>query len=438
MTSEQSPARVSIKALPDFVGQRVKVCGYVDAIRDQKRMQFVVLRDRDGAVQLVHTKGDDALTRALSELTPESALSVVGQLVSAPAAKLGGIEIVVEEARICGRAETPLPIAIDSSLEMKLEHRQVSLRSPQQQLVFAVQTTLEHAMREFWIAEGFREIHSPKLMSTFSESGAEAFPVKYFGTTAYLAQSPQFYKQMAIAGGMEKVFEIGPAFRAERSFTSRHETEFTSIDMELAWIDSHHDLMALEERWLAHALAVVAGRHGADIFHHFGIDVVPPRLPFPKLSVAAAHEMLRSAGYAPGDTQDMDSESERRIADLVKGETGHDFLFIADYPVSARPFYHMRHADRPELARSFDLFWGGLEVTTGAQREHRYDQLVSQAEERGYAIAPLQSYLNFFRYGCPPHGGMGVGLARLLMRLLGARSVREVALLSRTPTRLSP
>jgi nondiscriminating aspartyl-tRNA synthetase len=438
MTFEQPPARVRIAALPGLVGQRVKVCGFVDAIRDQKRMQFVVLRDRDGAVQLVHAKGDDALTRALSKLTLESALSVVGQLVSAPAAKLGGIEIVLEEARICGRAETPLPIAIDSSLEMKLDHRQVSLRFPQQQLVFAVQTTLEHAMREFWMAEGFREIHSPKLMGTFSESGAEAFPVKYFETTAYLAQSPQFYKQMAIAGGMEKVFEIGPAFRAERSFTSRHETEFISIDMEVAWIDSHHDLMALEERWLAHALAVVADRHDAEIFHCFGIDIVPPRFPFPKLSVEAAHDMLRAAGHTPEKTDDMDSESERHIADVMKAETGHDFLFITDYPISARPFYHMRHADRPRLTCSFDLFWSGLEVTTGAQREHRYDRLVSQAEEAGHAIEPLQGYLDFFRYGCPPHGGMGVGLARLLMRLLGARSVREVALLSRTPTRLSP
>jgi aspartyl/asparaginyl-tRNA synthetase len=235
MTTEHTLDRTRIADLHEHVGQRVRVCGFVDTIRSQKRMQFIVLRDSGGAVQLVHSKADDPLTHLLDGLTLESAIIVTGRLVSAPAAKLGGIEIVVEAAEVCSTAQAPLPIAIDSGLKKKMDFRQVSLRFPEQRLSFEIQTTLQHAMREFWIAEGFTEIHSPKLMGTFSESGAEAFAVTYFETTAYLAQSPQFYKQMAIAGGFEKVFEIGPAFRAEPSYTTRHETEFTSVDMEIAW-----------------------------------------------------------------------------------------------------------------------------------------------------------------------------------------------------------
>lgn len=438
MMKEQTPPRTYVAYLQAHMGQQVRVCGFVDTVRSQKRMQFIVLRDWSGAVQLVHSKGDDALTHALDSLTLESAISVVGRLVSAPGAKLGGIEIVIETAEVCGAAKAPLPIAIDSSLEKKMDFRQVSLRFPDQRLSFEVQTTLEHAMREFWIAEGFTEIHSPKLMGTFSESGAEAFTVKYFEGKAYLAQSPQFYKQMAIAGGFEKVFEVGPAFRAEPSFTTRHETEFISIDMEVAWIESHHQIMALEERWLVHALSAVAARHSKDIARIFGADLVVPTTPFPRMTVEEAHQALRALGHTPTKADDMDGESERRIAEHMVAETGHEFLFITDYPASARAFYHMRHSEQPELTRSFDLFWRGLEVTTGAQREHRYERLLQQAIGRGYALGPLQGYLDFFRYGCPPHGGLGLGLARVLMRVLGVGSIRDVTLASRTPTRLTP
>ena len=430
--------RTHIADLPLHIGERIRVCGFVEAIRDQKRMQFIVLRDAGGSAQLVHQKADDALTALLTTLTPESTVSTVGTVVAAPGVKLGGIEIAIESMEVHSRADTPLPIAADSLMDKQMDFRQVSLRRPDQQLVFRIGTTLEQAMREFWMREGFVELHSPKLMGTFSESGAEAFAVKYFDRTAYLAQSPQFYKQLAIAGGMEKVFEIAPAFRAEPSFTTRHETEFTSVDMELAWIDSHHDIMALEEAWLVHALGRVAERHGAEIEAVFGTAFTVPTAPFPKISVAEAHRILRDQGHPPLKDDDMDSESERRIAEYAAREYGHEFLFVTDYPATSRAFYQMRHDDRPHLTRGFDLFWRGLEVTTGAQREHRYDRLVAQATERGYALGPLQGYLDFFRYGCPPHGGLGVGLARLLMRITGAPSIRDVTFLSRTPNRLMP
>lgn len=424
--------------LSSLVGQRVKLCGFVESIRDQKRMRFIILSDSTGTVQLVESKDDGGLSATLDGLTVESAVQVAGLVVAAPSVKLGGLEIRLDDLEVSGLAQSPLPISEESGLEKWIDHRQVSLRYPVQQLVFAVQTTLEQAMRSFWQDHGFREIHSPKLMGTFSESGAEVFAVKYFGTTAFLAQSPQFYKQMAIAGGMERVFEIGPAFRAEPSFTARHETEFTSIDMEIAWIEDHHELMAIEERWLAHAISAVAEVHGEEIRRLLGVEVVPPTLPFPKVAFDDARDLLQTLGHVLPKQDDLDSDGERLLADHMAKETKHEFLFITDYPASGRAFYHMRREDQPHLTKGFDLLWRGLEVTTGAQREHRHERLLAQAVERGYQLDELSDYLDFFRFGCPPHGGMGVGLARLLMRLLGAASIREVTLLSRTPKRLRP
>jgi aspartyl/asparaginyl-tRNA synthetase len=437
--SHTSPSTRSFAAdLPSLIGQRVKLCGFAETIRDQKHMRFIVLRDQTGKVQLTQTKGDAGLAAALDIPTPESSIIVTGRVDVAPSVKLGGLEVVIENAEICGLAEARLPIAEDSGLDKWIDHRQVSLRYPAQQLVFAVQTTLEGAMRSFWEQHGFREIHSPKLMGTFSESGAEVFAVKYFGMTAFLAQSPQFYKQMAIAGGMEKVFEIGPAFRAEPSFTSRHETEFTSIDMEIAWIEDHYELMEIEERWLSHAITAVAAAHGAEIRRLFGVDVAPPTLPFPKLAFEEARETLESLGHPLRTRSDLDSEGERILAEHMAKTTGHEFLFITDYPARHRAFYHMRQDDRPDMTKGFDLLWRGMEITTGAQREHRYERLVAQATARGYKLDALSDYLDFFRYGCPPHGGMGVGLGRILMRMLNVASIREVTLLSRTPKRLRP
>lgn len=437
--SDISPTTGSVVSdLPLRIGQRVRLHGFVDAIRDQKRMRFIVLRDPTGKVQLTQSKDTAAPTDALDALTPESAVVVTGTVVAAPAVKLGGLEIALESLAICGLADAQLPIARDSGLDKWMDHRQVSLRYPEQQLIFAVQTTLEAAMREFWQQHGFYEIHSPKLMGTASESGAEVFAVRYFDTTAFLAQSPQFYKQMAIAGGMERVFEIGPVFRAEPSFTSRHETEFTSIDMEIGWIESHHELMAFEERWLTHAIGAVVKAHGPQIEEFYGVRITEPASPFPKVSLAEALAVLARLGHVPTRHDDLDAEGERLLCEHIAAETGHEFVFITDYPASGRAFYHMRHEDRPNLTKGFDLLWRGLEITTGAQREHRHNRLVSQAQERGMSLDSLSDYLDFFRFGCPPHGGMGVGLGRILMRLLNADSIREVTLLSRTPKRLRP
>jgi len=434
-------ARTLIEELPGKQGEQVTVRGWVNALRDQKRVQFLILRDETGLAQAVLGKSEppSELNELISALTPESAVTVTGTVVLDERVNLGGLELKIDSVEVDSLAEPELPIAEDSALDKRIDWRYLDLRHPEKRLIFEVQTRIEQAMREFWRAEGFIELHSPKLMGSASESGAELFHVDYFETDAYLAQSPQFYKQMAMSAGFGKVFEIGPVFRANPSFTSRHDTEFTSVDMELSWIDSHDDVMAVEERWLAHVLAAVAESHGERILETFGTEVIVPSVPFPRVTLAEAKQMLQDAGHdVPGAGHDLDPPSERALSALIAERHGHEFTFVTDYPASVRAFYHMRHEDDPALTKSFDLLWRGIELTTGAQREHRYERLRAQAEERGIDVESIQYYLDFFRYGAPPHGGFGFGLTRLLMMMLGQENVREVTFLYRGPHRLEP
>ncbi|HTA98613.1 MAG TPA: aspartate--tRNA(Asn) ligase [Solirubrobacteraceae bacterium] len=437
-------ARTPIADLKSHVQETVELRGWVHAIRDQKRMQFVVLRDETGLAQLILGKEEQPseLNEAISALTPESAVTVTGLVVADERVKLGGLEIQLASLSVDSPAEPELPVTPDSALDKRIDWRYLDLRRPDRRLIFEVQSTVEHAMREYWHEQKFIEIHTPKLMGSASESGAELFKVDYFERMAYLAQSPQFYKQMAMAGGFGKVFEIGPVFRANPSFTSRHDTEFTSVDVEIAWIDSHEDVMAFEERWLAHVLSVVAREHGEQIASTFGVEVGGvggPPIPFPRIALADAKALLAEHGHeVPGPDHDLDPPSERALSAIVAEQSGSEFVFVTDYPTSVRPFYHMRHEDRPTLTKSFDLLWRGIELTTGAQREHRYEQLLAQAHEKRVEVEPIQYYLDFFRYGAPPHGGFGFGLTRLLMQMLGQENVREVTFLYRGPNRLEP
>jgi aspartyl-tRNA synthetase len=433
--------RTLIAQLPQKVDERVRVRGWVNALRDQKRVQFVVLRDETGMAQVVLPKGDppSGLSDRVSALTPESAVTVVGTVKADERVNLGGLELKLEELEVDSLAEPEVPIAPDSSLDKRIDWRYLDLRRPDRKLIFEVQTTVERAMREVWARERFIELHSPKLTGAATESGAELFKLEYFDRMATLAQSPQFYKQMAMAAGFGTVFEIGPVFRANPSFTSRHDTEFTSVDVEISWIDSHEDVMAFEERWLAHVLAVVEAEHGEQIAETFDTAIVVPELPFPRIALEDARRWLREAGHEPPPAgHDLDPASERALSALVSERDGHEFTFVTDYPTSVRPFYHMRYEDRPTVTKSFDLLWRGIELTTGAQREHRYERLLEQAREKNVQVEPIQYYLDFFRFGAPPHGGFGFGLTRLMMQMLGQDNVREVTFLYRGPHRLEP
>ena len=294
-------------------------------------------------------------------------------------------------------------------------------------------------MREYWAEAGFIELHSPKLMGSASESGAELFKVDYFERIAYLAQSPQFYKQMAMAAGFGRVFEIGPVFRANPSFTSRHDTEFTSVDVEIAWIDSHEDVMAFEEGWLAHVLAVVKDVHGEEIEETFGSEVVVPAVPVPAHHARGGEGAAARARPRRARRRARPRSSERaRALELVAEQHGHEFAFVTDYPTTCGPSTTCATTSDPTLTKSFDLLWRGIEITTGAQREHRHERLLAQAREKGVEVEPIEYYLDFFRYGAPPHGGFGFGLTRLLMQMLHQDNVREVTFLYRGPHRLEP
>jgi nondiscriminating aspartyl-tRNA synthetase len=433
--------RTPIAELPQKLDEQVRIRGWVNALRDQKRVQFIVVRDETGMAQVVLPKGEppSELNERISALTPESAVTIVGTVKADERVNLSGLEIKLEDLEVDSLAEPEVPIAPDSALDKRIDWRYLDLRRPDRKLIFEVQTTTERAMRDFWAKEGFIELHSPKLTGAATESGAELFKLEYFDRMATLAQSPQFYKQMAMAAGFGKVFEVGPVFRANPSFTSRHDTEFTSVDTEISWIDSHEDVMSFEERWLAHTLAAVKELHGEQIAETFDTELVVPEVPFPRITLEDAKQLLRDAGHgAPGEGHDLDPPSERALSAIVKEQYGHEFTFVTDYPTSVRPFYHMRYEDRPTVTKSFDLLWRGIELTTGAQREHRHEQLLAQAAEKKVDTQAIDYYLDFFRFGAPPHGGFGFGLTRLLMQMLGQENVREVTFLYRGPHRLEP
>lgn len=440
-----------MKNLAALTDGPVTVSGWVETVRDQKKVQFVVLRDESGAVQLVNPAVREldpevegsaerlAITEAISALTHGSFITITGELKHDERVKLGGIEVKLASLEVVTAALAETPIAADSSLDKRLDWRFLDLRQPKQALIFRIQTTFEHALRQYWVDNDFTEIHTPKLMASASESRAELFEVDYFEGKAYLAQSPQFFKQMAQSAGFGKVFEVGPAFRADPSFTSRHATEFTSVDAEISWIDSHEDVMTLHEELLVAGFTAVKEKHGEQISELFGIELEVPARPFPRIPLAEAKRIVAERGYeVPRADDDMDPEGERQIAAYVKETYGHDFVFLTDYASSIRPFYHMRNAEDGSLTNSYDLIYNGVEISTGAQREHRVDILVEQAKEKGLDPEELEFYLDFFRYGVPAHGGFGMGLARVLMLMLHETSIREVTYLFRGPTRLAP
>lgn len=418
----------------------VEISGFVQNLRLMKGLVFIDLRDISGNMQLVlEEKAPEAF--ALAEtLTLESVITVKGELKEKPAKKndpspVKDFELLVSSLEIISLADASLPIPVsakidnEANLENRLDWRWLDLRRPEHRQIFQVWTKLEEGFRAQLLAENFIQIYTPCFMNTASETGSDVFEVKYFDRKAYLSQSPQFYKQMAIASGFEKIFMTGPVFRAEASYTSRHVTEFTGWDLELANIESHVDIMDLEERALVAAFTKA---------QEIKSELVVPTTPFPRITLAEAKEKLKKINVKSEKDHDLSPEEEREICRLIKEENGHDFVFITDYPIAARPFYHMRYTDNPELTKSFDLLYRGVEITTGAQREHRLDVLEKQAVEKEMDLKDLQDYFNFFRYGCPAHGGIGMGPARLVMKIMELDNVKEACFLPRDVKRLRP
>ena len=433
--------RHTIASLAAQADGPVTIGGWVETLRDQKRIQFIIIRDETGSVQVTYPRpaDEDALADQVSSLSNGSFVEITGNLKHDERVKLGGIEILLTGMKIVSLANPDSPIADDTSIDKRLDWRFIDMRRPELNLMMRVQTEIEKTWREIWLENDFIEIHSPKLMASPSESHAELFKLEYFETHAYLAQSPQFYKQMAMSAGLGKVFEIGPVFRADPSFTSRHATEFVSVDMEMSWIESHEDVMQFQEQLLVKAITAVKAKYGEEIQRLYGIDIQIPATPFPRIPLAEAHKIVEARGYkVPRMDGDLDPEGERQIAQHVMETYGHEFVFLTDYPKNIRPFYHMRHADNDQLTNSYDLIWKGTEITTGAQREHRIDILEKQVLDKGLELEGLNFYLDFFRYGAPSHGGFGMGLTRVVMLLLDLPNIREASFLFRGPNRLQP
>ena len=416
---------------------QVEFFAMVDTVRDKKNMQFIVVKDFSSKIQLFIDKVKyPEVAEVFLHLVPGVTVKVKGELVKSEFVKMGGQEVLVDAVEVTSEAE-PNPIADDSTIDYRLNYRWIDLRTEKNLLLFKVQTALTNAFREYLVNNEFVEIHSPKLIATASESGSEVFAVKYFDTTAYLAQSPQFYKQMAMAGGLGRIFECGPVFRAEKSHSRKHATEFTGFDLEISNIESHEDVMVIEEEMLAYALKVVKEKYGEEIKNIFGVEVVVPTLPFPRIKLADLYaELEKRYGYVVEESEkdDLTTEAEKLCLQFSKEVYGHEFLFVTDYGARKRAFYHLRKDGVPQ---GYDLIWKGVEITTGAQREHRYEILKQQAEEKGLE-KDVEFYLQFFKYGCPPHGGFGIGLDRITMNLLELANLKEAMFLFRGPDRLTP
>lgn len=442
--------RTYISDVHKEIGNTVKVQGFIENVRNSKAMAFIVLKDITGKVQITVEKADHPnLTDTIDKLTVDSVITVVGKVVENDYVKMGGIEMVPEAIEIESIADV-LPIARKaiaatkkkkaverSSIDQRIDYRWIDLRTDENQLMFKAQSTLVNAMRQFLIGQNFIEIHTPKLIGAASESGADVFEVKYFDRSAYLAQSPQFYKQMAMASGFERIFEVGPVFRAEKSYTSKHTTEFSGFDLEFSYINSYRDVMHMEEELLKAGLKAVKEAYGDQIRELFGQEIIVPETPFPVVTLAELYKGLEEDfGYKVDEAEkgDLTTDAERLSFDWVKKHYNHEFLFVTDYAAEKRAFYHMR--DENGVPQGYDLIWRGVEITTGAQREHRYDVLKKQADEKGLA-EDVKFYLEFFKYGCPPHGGFGLGIDRLTMLIFGLH-IKEAMFLFRGPNRLTP
>lgn len=418
------------------VGETNKVKGFIENIRDKKTMAFIVVRDITGKLQVTIEKEKfPEIAKEIEGVLPHSVITVEGPVVANEFVKMGGVEMLPEKLTVESRAEA-LPLGPDANIDTRLDYRWIDLRTEKNQLMFEMQTELVKAFREFCLERNFIEIHTPKLIATASESGADVFELDYFDGKAYLAQSPQFYKQMAMASGFERIFESGPVFRAEKSNTNKHATEFTGFDLEISYIESYEDIMKYEEEMLAYALEKVHAKYGEKCKEIFGKEIVVPTLPFPRIKLADLYAELKEMyGFEvpASEMNDLTTEAERLCKKYAMDKYGHEFLFVTDYPKDKRAFYHMRKDGIPQ---GYDLIWSGVEITTGAQREHRYDVLKAQAEEKGLD-KDVKFYLEFFKYGCPPHGGFGLGVDRLTM-ILTDYTIKEVEFLFRGPNRLTP
>jgi nondiscriminating aspartyl-tRNA synthetase len=425
--------RILSSGLPAHVGRRVTIAGWVHRRRVLKSVVFLIVRDAGGLAQVVVREDDP---RAVVEaLTEETVVEVDGTVAANPAAP-GGVELVGPAVRAPDGLAVPPPFdlyrpSVAASLPTRLDHAAVALRHPARQALFRASAAAVKGFRSTLDAAGFVEVHTPKIVASATESGANVFAIDYFGRPAFLAQSPQFYKQMLV-GVFSRVYEVGPVFRAEPHDTGRHLAQYTSLDVELGFIRDHRDVMAVLRDVLAGMVGAVAER---------SLKADRPDVPaeIPVVHFADAVEMVSAAtGTDITGEPDLAPADERWLGEWARETHGSDFLFVEGYPLAKRPFYTHPDPDRPAHSNGFDLLFRGMELVTGGQRRHRYDDYVAALAARGESTEPYEAYLDAFRHGLPPHGGFAIGLERFMMRLVRAGNVREVTLFPRDLHRLTP
>jgi aspartyl-tRNA synthetase len=424
--------RIYSANVKDNINKEVLLKGWVSTIRNLGSVIFVILRDCSGEVQLVASKGKCDFDK-IKELRREDVIKVIGKVVANEKAP-NGVEVQIKKIEILNKAG-PLPIEfsgkIETDLSKRLDYRYLDLRNRKNKMIFELKSAIVNAARNFFIKNGFVEIHTPKIVSQGAEGGSELFPILYYDKEGYLAQSPQFYKQLMQACCFEKVFEIGPTYRAEKSHTSRHLSEFWGVDSEISFIESYEDVMNLVENLVCAILEEVK-KNCIHILEEFKVDFPEYNKPFPRITLKEAFELMGKKG------EDLSTEDEKRLGEIVKEKFNSDFVFVTQYPFGVRPFYTMKNKENPKLTDSFDLIFKGVELVTGGQREHRYEILVEQAKEKGISLESIKFYLEAFKYGMPPHGGFGLGIERFVMQLLNLSNVREAVLFPRDVERLVP
>ncbi len=433
-----------LRGLADFraaaPGSNVTLGGWVEDVRNLGSIAFILLRLRDGTVQVTSKKkADEALFSSLTKLTRESVVRIAGTVVENKEARQGR-EVLPTALEVLAPAETPLPLGVvdkvSAEFDTRLDNRILDIRKPAVRAIFQVRSLLERAIRSDLERAGFLEVHTPKLSGAGAEGGATLFETDYFGRRAFLSQSPQLYKQMLMATGFDRIYEIAPAFRAEPSDTVRHVTEFVSYDAEVAWIENQEDFLKILETNVVNAIRAVR-EQGKEALETLGVDPKVPALPLPRLTYTEAIQILNEAGKRVRDGDDIDTEGEKIIGRAM-AEKGHDMFFLTEYPTAIKPFYIMAKPDEPEYSWSFDLEFKGDEMVSGGQREHRYPVLLERMKAQGLDPAKFGFYLSPFRYGMPPHGGWGLGIDRLVQKALDLPNVREAILFPRDRNRLVP
>jgi nondiscriminating aspartyl-tRNA synthetase len=428
--------------MPTKPGSKVRIGGRVSRIKELKNAKFIWVRDSTGMTQLTILKSGapEAVLKAADETGPNDFVVVEGTVPDEIKANFGS-EMLPTSIEIVSKSLRSSPIEIErhkrSALDKRLDWRALDLREPDTAAIFKVQSKLVEGMQKYLFSQGFLEIFTPSIMGTISEGGAEVFSLSHFGKDAFLRQDPQLHRDLMMIAGFEKVFEVGPSWRAELSNTPMHLSEHRTIACEIAFISDEYDVMRLEENLVVHGIESVV-KDCKNELNELGVEVKVPRLPFPVLEFPKIYDLLESMGKKMIAGQDIDRDAERLLGKYVHEKHKSEFFFINRFPSAVKPFYVMRLENEPEWARSTDMIFKGLELSSGGQREHRYERIVEQAREKGLNLENLKWFTDFFKYGAPPHGGFSIGIERFTMKLLNLQNVRETTLFPRAPERVIP